>query len=274
MQWSHPETTGEGPPPCRAHSATQVDRRIFVFGGGAGLSFFNDLYVLDTVLRSWTKVVHPPNAKVPIPRRAHTTWLYKGKIYMFGGGNGEKALNDVWTLDVTVPYEEMRWEEVKVEGDKPGPRGYHTANLVRDVVVIIGGSDGSYMFDDVWVLNLNYMRWQQIKLETNKRRLGHTSTQVGSYLFVIGGHDGTQYSRDLQLFNLVTFQWEPRETKGRQPQGRGYHRAVLHDSRVFVFGGFDGMRVFEDVHVLDLAAAAYLPQVTSFMLMQEAEILR
>ena len=33
---------------------------------------------------------------------------------------------------------------------------------------------------------------------------------------------------------------------------------------VFVFGGFNGNEVFDDVHLLDLAAAAYLPQVTSF----------
>ena len=27
---------------------------------------------------------------------------------------------------------------------------------------------------------------------------------------------------------------------GQPPTGRGYHGAVLHDSRVFVIGGFDG----------------------------------
>jgi len=30
--------------------------------------------------------------------------------------------------------------------------------------------------------------------------------------------------------------------------------------------------VFDDVYILDLAAAAYLPQVTNFGLMQEAEV--
>lgn len=274
MQWSHPETTGDAPPPLRAHSATAVDKRIFVFGGGSGTNYFNDLYILDTSSRHWTKIKYPhvPDGKLPIPRRAHTTWLYQGKIYMFGGGNGAKALNDVWTLDAMVPYSEMKWEEMSVKGKIPGARGYHTANLVRDLVVIVGGSDGTFVFDDVWVLHLTTMTWQEIKLEVNKKRLGHTSTQVGSYLFIIGGHDSTQYIRDVQLFNLVTCQWEPREARGRPPSIRGYHRAVLHDSRIFVFGGFDGQNVFEDVYILDLAAAAYLPQVTNFGLMQEAEV--
>ncbi|KAF8488741.1 galactose oxidase [Gautieria morchelliformis] len=266
MQWAHPETVGDIPPPCRAHSATQVDRRIFVFGGGEGPTYYNHLYVLDTMMRSWSKVTYPPHEPQPIARRAHATWYYHGKVYLFGGGNGAKALNDLWTLDVSMPYEKMRWEPVDVRGPKPRPRGYHTANLIGDSVVIIGGSDGSECFEDVWVLSLERLSWHAIKPDTPTRRLSHTATQVGSYLFVMGGHDGSKYNHDLLLFNLVTLQWEPRETRGRYPPSRGYHAAVLADSRLFVIGGFDGHNCFDDVFILDLAAAAYLPQVTSFNL--------
>jgi Rab9 effector protein with kelch motifs len=154
MQWAHPETVGDIPPPCRAHSATQVDRRIFVFGGGEGPTYYNHLFVLDTVMRNWTKINYATNEPQPIARRAHATWYYHGKVYLFGGGNGAKALNDIWTLDASLPYEKMRWDPVEVKGVKPRPRGYHTANLVGDSVVIIGGSDGAECFEDVWVLNL------------------------------------------------------------------------------------------------------------------------
>lgn len=154
MQWSHPKTIGEIPPPCRAHSATQVDRRIFLFGGGEGPAYYNHLYVLDTAMRSWTKVTYPPDKTQPIARRAHATWYYHGKVYLFGGGNGAKALNDLWTLDASLPYDKMVWEEVEVKGTKPRPRGYHTANLVGGSVVVIGGSDGSECFEDIWVLSL------------------------------------------------------------------------------------------------------------------------
>lgn len=158
MQWAHPETVGDNPPPCRAHSATHVDRRIFLFGGGEGPAYYNHLFVLDSVLRSWTKVTYPPDQPQPIARRAHVTWHYRGKVYLFGGGNGAKALNDLWTLDVSLPYDKMGWEAVEVKGTKPRPRGYHTANLVGDSVVVIGGSDGSECFEDVWVLSLGARR--------------------------------------------------------------------------------------------------------------------
>lgn len=62
----------------------------------------------------------------------------------------------------------------------------------------------------------------------------------------------------------VSLQFEPRRTLGRPPSPRGYHVSLLADSRIFVFGGFNGHDVYDDVHILELAAAAYLPQVTSF----------
>jgi hypothetical protein len=39
MQWTHPEMQGDLPPPCRAHSATLVGRKIVIIGGGEGASY-------------------------------------------------------------------------------------------------------------------------------------------------------------------------------------------------------------------------------------------
>jgi hypothetical protein len=103
------------------------------------------------------------------------------------------ALSDVWTLDVSglMPYGmygyggygrysasgpcggsalgrggsgvgrnkdgslTMKWELIETKGvKKPGPRGYHTANLVGSIMVVIGGSDGKDSFDELWTLDL------------------------------------------------------------------------------------------------------------------------
>jgi len=64
--------------------------------------------------------------------------------------------------------------------------------------------------------------------------------------------------------SLVSLQYEPRIVYGKPPSSRGYHSAIVTDSRLFIFGGFNGRDNFEEVHVLDLAGAAYLPQVMSF----------
>lgn len=66
------------------------------------------------------------------------------------------ALNDLWTLEVgtSANIDRMKWELVQTRGRKPTARGYHTANLVGNVMVIVGGSDGRECFSDIWCLNL------------------------------------------------------------------------------------------------------------------------
>jgi hypothetical protein len=154
MQWSHPEMQGDLPPPCRAHSATLVGRKIVIIGGGEGAQYYNSVHVFDIPTRRWSRPTFT-STEVPPPRRAHTTVLYQSKIWVFGGGNGLQALNDVWTLDVSGSLDRMRWDQVAILGRKrPSPRGYHTANLVQNVMIVVGGSDGRECFQDVWCLNL------------------------------------------------------------------------------------------------------------------------
>lgn len=156
MQWTYPSTLGDVPPPCRAHTATLVDHKIVMIGGGEGPYYYNDIYVLDTITRRWSRPHFPPTTVLPPPRRAHTAVLFRGRIYVFGGGNGSMALNDLWTLEVgnTANVDRMKWELMQTRGRKPTARGYHTANLIGNVMVIVGGSDGRECFSDIWCLNL------------------------------------------------------------------------------------------------------------------------
>lgn len=158
MQWTHPDTVGDLPPPCRAHTATLYDRKLLVYGGGLGSIYYDAVYVLDTTTRKWTRPNILPGHR-PASRRAHSAVYYKGKVWIFGGGNGLSALNDVWTLDVSGGAglggaRPMRWTEIETTGKRPGARGYHTANLINNIMVVIGGSDGKECYTDVWCLNL------------------------------------------------------------------------------------------------------------------------
>ncbi|KAK1222890.1 hypothetical protein PQX77_014312 [Marasmius sp. AFHP31] len=289
-QWSYPETLGELPPPSRAHSATLIDRhRILVFGGGQAAQYSDAVHILDTSTRKWTRPIieEGPEHERPAARRAHTAVYYKGKVWIFGGGNGMTALNDVWALDVGTGGSggdkeslsghgsanvRMEWQRIHTTGVRgrdgnpmvPSPRGYHTANLIGNMMIVIGGSDGKDCFSEVWCLNLDTLHWTLIDLPQSYKRLSHTSTQVGSYLFIQGGHDGAEYVSDMKLFNLITLQYETRPILGKSPVARGYHVSLLHDSRIFYFGGYNGTHAYDDVYIVDLAAAAYLPQVTSF----------
>lgn len=73
-----------------------------------------------------------------------------------------------------------------------------------------------------------------------------------------------EYCDEVLLLNLVTMVWDKRKVYGAKMKARGYHGAVLHDSRLIVVGGFDGGTVFGDVWVLELAVHAYYSQISHF----------
>jgi hypothetical protein len=74
-------------------------------------------------------------------------------MIVFGGGNGNRALNDVHALDVS-DINRLEWTKIECEGVPPISRGYHTSNLVGNKMVVYGGSDGAHCFDDLHVLDL------------------------------------------------------------------------------------------------------------------------
>lgn len=273
LWWTKPKTKGDKPKPCRAHSAGLVGGRwIVIFGGGDGPHYYNDFHILDTHTLTWSKPL--TNGNPPSPRRAHTAWVYKENLYIYAGGDGVRALNDLFMLNTSILTSQtapnaatFTWTHLNTKGVAPLNRGYHTTNLIHntDQVILFGGSDGHECFSDVHILNLSTLTWSTPALNHSLPRLSHTATQVGSYLFILGGHDGSHYNSTILLLNLVTMNWETRTIHGKdKPDGRGYHTAVLCDSRLWVFGGYDGGKVFGDCWVLELGASAYLPQITSF----------
>jgi len=252
MFWYKPQTYGITVGHHRAHSATLVGERLFVFGGGDGPNYFDTLYILDTKTMTWSQ---PEMSGGPGPRRAHTSTLIGKDLYIFGGGDGNKALNEVHVLDTDT----FKWTKGNPGGSqKPGPRGYHTSNLVDDdTILVFGGSDGQECFSDIYTLSSN--AWTKKKIVNPFPRLAHTATVVGPMLFVFGGHDGCDYIQELNALNLETMEWIKMPTTGTPPSPRGYHTTVLSDSRLFVFGGFDGEKCFDEMYILELGTLAYLP---------------
>lgn len=134
----------------------------------------------------------------PTERRAHATVLWQNSLYVFGGGDGTKALNDVYRLNVST----KEWNRVETIGTKPTSRGYHTGTLVGNKLVIFGGSDGKECFGGIHVLDLETNTWYPIELDEQLPRLSHSAICIGSFLFVIAGHDGAKYCNNLLMLNL------------------------------------------------------------------------
>lgn len=126
-------------------------------------------FVAYKVDSKWVKpnIITPKNSW-PLQRRAHTTVHYKDFLVVFGGGNGQAALNDVWALKISDP-DELTWEEWKATGDVPVQKGYHTANLVGSKMLVYGGSDGNHSFSDIHVLDLG----KQMQMDSRRLVIAH-----------------------------------------------------------------------------------------------------
>ena len=52
------------------------------------------------------------------------------------------------------------WEHIVPKGSKPAARYLHTAVVIKDAMVIFGGSDPA--LGDVWSFNFKSRRWTQL----------------------------------------------------------------------------------------------------------------
>lgn len=106
LSWTEPQICGSPPKGLRGHTANLIGNKVYLFGGydGRGRSFkkiipSNDLYVLNTETMRWS---HPLEfEKAPAGRQRHTACVIGTKqLFIFGGFDGCKWLNDICILDI------------------------------------------------------------------------------------------------------------------------------------------------------------------------------
>ena len=118
------------------HTADYIDarRQLFVFRGGDGREYLNDMHTLDIDKLTWGRP--EVDGTAPLPRANHSSCVVGRTLFIFGGWDGHKRLNDVHTLDT----ERMVWASPMVEGIPPSPRAGMTFTRVRDRIFLFGGS--------------------------------------------------------------------------------------------------------------------------------------
>lgn len=260
-RYTKPKISGQIPSKRRAHTACLYKNGLYVFGGGDGVRALNDVWRLDVSdlnKMAW-KQISSASGNTTIGGSSSSTGSRNGK-----NASQTSLLSGTTAGGTHTPSTSKTSSSNPVVKLKPTARGYHTANMVQNKLVIFGGSDGVDCFKDVWVFDVETSVWKCVDIKLSYPRLSHTATLIGSYLFVVGGHDGVEYSNEVLLLNLVTMQWDKRKVYGLPPSGRGYHGAALHDSRLFVIGGFDGHSVFNETYILELAISSYYSQISHF----------
>ena len=85
LRWYQPALRGKAPGPCNMHSADYVAsrREVYVFHGGNGREYLNDLHGLDVDTFEWRKV----ETTGPAPQQCanHSIAIIDDELFIFGG---------------------------------------------------------------------------------------------------------------------------------------------------------------------------------------------
>uniref|UniRef100_A0A061R1V9 Rab9 effector protein with kelch motifs n=1 Tax=Tetraselmis sp. GSL018 TaxID=582737 RepID=A0A061R1V9_9CHLO len=160
LRFHAPACKGPAPAPRGYHSAAASEdgARLYVFGGITHGSASGQLAVLDVA--TWTWDLPDTFGEAPCPRFGSAMAVYKGKLWVVGGGIGSDLLrtggdlDDVHCLDLAS----MEWTRVAVEGNPGACIGRETGHvLVGSKLLLFGGS--LEFHNKVFHLDLETLRW-------------------------------------------------------------------------------------------------------------------
>ncbi|KAH3781796.1 kelch domain-containing protein 1-like isoform X2 [Dreissena polymorpha] len=218
LKWT--ELTGEGiaPSPRDKLQAAVIDTRIYYFGGfgpkatvdddddedwededdeggvaevertqqAAEFGWFNDLYVYDTLSNKWSQPMHM-NLGLPTARAAHGMCAVGRNLVIFGGRDTEKRTNDLYMYNIDT----RKWNmDMKITGQLPAPRSFHSTTAMGGRVVVVGGRgvDDKHLAD-LHVFDTETYQWLQpgVGGDVPAARGQHSVAVVRDNLVVFGG---------------------------------------------------------------------------------------
>jgi N-acetylneuraminic acid mutarotase len=153
-----------------AHAACVIPSistsHIYLFGGWDGECQYSDVHKFRLSKRDIVRVT--TTGKGPTFRGGLSATAYESSVVIFGGAccnNGPyQYYNDVYIFDA----ETNEWNGPLIcEGTPPAPRSQHGAAIIGDYLVIIGGCDGTQLFNDVHILNLETNTWKKLTPQAN-----------------------------------------------------------------------------------------------------------
>ena len=161
--------------------------KILLFGG-INIIRLDDLWECSIISQNrtsekkyiWKKV--ELNGEKPLPRNGHSMVFYKDNLVIFGGVIEEKGGNKVHEDLLCYDINEKKFM-VEMCMNKFGVtwRSYHISEMIGQYMFIYGGGDEKgNIIADPWALDLDRMRWEPAKFNTEilPKRKFHCSCQV------------------------------------------------------------------------------------------------
>lgn len=240
LEWTQVRDRGVSPGACNMHSAEYIPekREIYIFRGGDGSAYLNDLHAFNIDTLTWRKL--ETFGSRPEPRADHASaYMHETKeMFVFGGWNGSARLNDFYILDTTT----STWRKPEFKGAAPHARAGMTLSAVRDRLYLFGGNGvESSVCNDLHVFDRTQMEFLESDNTLGSSQHSHVSLDQGN-----------RSSTPKTCTNPNSIDSIPRlSVHGSRPSRRAGHSATVVGRYVYIIGGSSGSEYRNDAHVLD-----------------------
>jgi N-acetylneuraminic acid mutarotase len=117
------------------------------------------------------------------------------------------------------------WAPVNAEGNKPSPRGGHSAVAVGSSIVVFGGHgyNGKFeYYNDTHIFDGDTGTWHNVRCSgvLPEPRYGHSVVVVGNRMFLFGGKGQGTIFRDVHFLDLEEWAWVPVSSTSTGPSPR------------------------------------------------------
>lgn len=143
-------------------------------------------------------------------------------------------------------------------GDLNAPRGLHTATLLSDGRVLVGGGTSGSPTASAELYTPATGNWSMTASLTTAR-FGHTATLLpNGHVLVVGGRGaGDRSLASVERYDPATVVWS---VAAGLASARQFHTAtLLPNGRVLVVGGFDGTDYLRSAELYDSATGTWSP---------------
>jgi leucine-zipper-like transcriptional regulator 1 len=141
--WQEVIYSGSGSPPTPRHSSSAIvyDGSMYVFGGYDG-NCKADLHRFNFETNTWSEIKKTSNNCWPRERYRTSSTLYKDHMYLYGGHDGSKQLEDFWAFNLKT----FKWKVIDVKPNLPSLRDSHVTFIYKDSLYIHGGSSANNIY--------------------------------------------------------------------------------------------------------------------------------
>jgi len=229
--------------------AVVVGDRLYVPGGRtASGTISNQLDVYEPRRDRWITL-----APLPAPRSGYALATVEGKIYLFGGWDGQSYRADVWQYN---PDNDTWTERTPLTK----PRAFAGVATVEERIYIIGGEDesGPLTLNEIYTASGDIQQsdpWStRSPLPEARRHLA--AVAASGFIFVVGGSD---IESSALIYNVNLDAWEPLLLPV-SPRLRDARVQALNNY-IYITGGSNQNGAVDHVYAYQAFYSVFLPLV-------------